>query len=150
MRATKLEDKKGFTLIELMIVAAIIGILAVIAIPKFADLIRKSQEGATKGSLGAIKSALSIYYGDMEGLYPSLLVYLTSNSKYLQAMPLAKTPYYHPDSSAEYDCACPPPFGLANDAGGWGYNSAPGVTPDGSVFVNCTHTDTKGTVWTNY
>ena len=54
-----------------MIVVAIIGILAAIAIPKFADLIRKSQEGATKGSLGALRSALTIYYGDMEGVYPA-------------------------------------------------------------------------------
>ncbi|OGS45662.1 MAG: hypothetical protein A2539_07250 [Elusimicrobia bacterium RIFOXYD2_FULL_34_15] len=62
--------KKGFTLIELMIVVAIIGILAAIAIPKFADLIKKSKEGATKGSLGALRSALTIYYGEQEGLYP--------------------------------------------------------------------------------
>lgn len=65
-----MKTKKGFTLIELMIVVAIIGILAAIAIPKFADLIRKSKEGATKGSMGAMRSALTIYYGEQEGIYP--------------------------------------------------------------------------------
>ncbi|MDO8734379.1 MAG: type II secretion system protein, partial [Elusimicrobiota bacterium] len=65
-----MKTKKGFTLIELMIVVAIIGILAAIAIPKFADLIKKSKEGSTKGSLGAIRSALTIYYGEQEGVYP--------------------------------------------------------------------------------
>ncbi len=65
-----MKTKKGFTLIELMIVVAIIGILAAIAIPKFADLIKKSKEGATKGSLGALRSALTIYYGEQEGVYP--------------------------------------------------------------------------------
>ena len=65
-----MKTKKGFTLIELMIVVAIIGILAAIAIPKFADLIKKSKEGATKGSLGALRSALTIYYGEQEGIYP--------------------------------------------------------------------------------
>ena len=39
---------KRFTLIELMIVVAIIGILAAIAIPKFAQMLEKSREGATK------------------------------------------------------------------------------------------------------
>jgi prepilin-type N-terminal cleavage/methylation domain-containing protein len=68
-QSNSVAKKSGFTLIELMIVVAIIGILASIAIPKFADLIRKSKEGATKGNLGSLRSALSIYYGDMEGTY---------------------------------------------------------------------------------
>src|SRR5476649_2240947 len=98
-----MKTKRGFTLIELMIVVAIIGILAAIAIPKFAELIRKSGEGASKVNLGALRSALSIYYCDMEGNYPAQLVSLTLNGKYLSSVPLAKEPNYHPDSSAETD-----------------------------------------------
>ncbi|MBK8871456.1 MAG: prepilin-type N-terminal cleavage/methylation domain-containing protein [Elusimicrobia bacterium] len=62
--------KKGFTLIELMIVVAIIGILAAIAIPKFAELITKSKESSAKGTLGAVRSAITIYYSDTEGYFP--------------------------------------------------------------------------------
>ena len=92
MKKLKTSGKKGFTLIELMIVVAIIGILAAIAIPKFAELIRKSSEGASKGNLGAVRSAMSIYYGDMEGIYPTLMASLTVAGKYLNVVPMAKTP----------------------------------------------------------
>jgi prepilin-type N-terminal cleavage/methylation domain-containing protein len=64
---------KGFTLIELMIVVAIIGILAAIAIPRFAQMLEKSREGSTKGNLGSLKSAASIYYGDQQGIWPTTL-----------------------------------------------------------------------------
>src|ERR1700757_554473 len=88
-----IKNETGFTLIELMIVVAIIGILAGIAIPKFSKLIAKGNEASTKGNLGAIRSALSIYYGDMEGWYPiDTLVSLTTAGRYLQVIPNSDLP----------------------------------------------------------
>ncbi len=61
---------RGFTLIELMLAVAIIGILAVVAIPRYSNLVRKSWEATTRGNLGVLRSAVTIYYGDNEGMWP--------------------------------------------------------------------------------
>ena len=49
--------QKGFTLIELMIVVAIIGILAAIAIPQYQNYIAKSQVSRAMAETGAVKTA---------------------------------------------------------------------------------------------
>jgi type II secretory pathway pseudopilin PulG len=83
-----------------MIVVAIIGILAAIAIPKFSDLITKSREGATKGNLATVRSALRVYYADNEGIYPGdNLACLTVNAKYLKEIPQARIPSFHADTN---------------------------------------------------
>ena len=60
------EGKKGFTLIELMIVVAIIGILAAIAIPNFLRFQAKSKQSEAKTNLGGIFTAEIAYFGEQQ------------------------------------------------------------------------------------
>jgi len=60
----KLQSKKGFTLIELMIVVAIIGILAAIAIPNFLKFQAKSKQSEAKSNLGAIFTGEISFFGE--------------------------------------------------------------------------------------
>ncbi len=143
-------NKKGFTLIELMIVVAIIGILAAIAIPKFADLINKSKEGATKGALSSVRGALQIYYGDNEGVFPTdSLAVLTSGGKYINQIPACKTPTRHSDSTTVSAVAAAT---AVTDNGNWAYHNvlAEPVTY-GEFVVSCTHNNLMGTqVWSTF
>jgi len=59
-----LRKQEGFTLIELMIVVAIIGILAAIAIPNFLQYQMKSRQSEAKTNLGAIKTSEVSWQGE--------------------------------------------------------------------------------------
>ena len=118
-----------------LVVGVVTMVFLGMGLPSMHGLMESGKEAGTKGNLGSIRSALQIYYGDNEGISPESLGPLTIGSRYLPAIPQAKPGAHHPPSSAVKPAL--------DDSGGWVYS-------DGSVFVNCTHTDARGSVWTSY
>jgi type IV pilus assembly protein PilA len=73
-----LQNKKGFTLIELLIVVVIIGILAAIAIPKFANTKEKAYVASMKADLRNLVTAQEAYFSD-GAVYAGTLAALGNN-----------------------------------------------------------------------
>ncbi len=65
-------DKKGFTIIEMMTVIAIIGILASIAAPSFQRSVIRAKEASLRSSLFGLRDVIDQFYSD-QGEYPDTL-----------------------------------------------------------------------------
>lgn len=125
---TSQRKKSGFTLIELMVVLAIIATLLTIAVPRYFSSLEKSREAVLQQNLALLRETLDKYYGDL-GRYPDALDQLVS-SKYLRSVPVDPMT----DSSATWVSVPPdqPEMGGVYDV----KSGAQGVARDGTEYRN--------------
>lgn len=86
MEANIVNGRKGFTLIELIIVITIIGILAAIAVPVMREAPIRAKEAALKENLFTIRSCIDQFYADRQ-TYPSSLEEMVSKG-YMRKVPI--------------------------------------------------------------
>lgn len=115
-------------------------------------MVEKSREAATKGNMNAMVSAISIYYGDSEGIYP---VYLETTSDYTFSRFLEKVPPVKAthagigagtaESPSGTDIEYTSDENISVTGIGWLYNSN-----TGRIFVNSSATDSKNMPYSTY
>lgn len=58
----KFRNEAGFTLIELVVIIVILGIMAVIAVPKYLDIRAEAEQGVATGVTGALRGSIAILH----------------------------------------------------------------------------------------
>jgi len=86
MPKTKKHSERAFTLIEIIIVFALIGILVGLALPRYQHSRRKAQEAVLKEDLFQLRKLIDQYYSD-KGKYPASLRTLVEEN-YLRTIPV--------------------------------------------------------------
>ncbi|WP_321917716.1 MULTISPECIES: type II secretion system protein [unclassified Paraburkholderia] len=86
MKPARRHTIRGFTLIELVVVMAIIGLLLTIAVPRYMHSIEVGKEQVRRQNVAVMRNAIDQYYGD-NGQYPETLDELVAKH-YLRAVPV--------------------------------------------------------------
>lgn len=82
-----LKKRKGFMLLELIIVVAIIGILAAVAIPNLVGMTDEAKVAKIQSDLSTIATAMEVYHVKKGGTYPNDLSTLAGDNGYLKKIP---------------------------------------------------------------
>lgn len=120
--------RRGFTLVELMVVMAIVALLITIALPRYFDGLQRAKEATLKQDLALLRDNLDKFYGD-KGIHPMSLEDLV-NARYLRSVPIDpitdRTDTWLPTFSAD-----PQSPGITDI-----HSSAPGNGTDGTPYAN--------------
>lgn len=122
-------NQKGFTLIELVIIIVILGILAAVAIPRYQDMSAQAREAATRGSLGNLRSGITIFYANQavttgSATWPTLGQLETPGTVMAQAIP--RNPYQATANAADSIVTGVTVGTTVGARGGWAYDVATG------------------------
>jgi general secretion pathway protein G len=119
---------RGFTLVELLVVMAIVALLLSLALPRYFNHLGSSRETVLKQDLAVMRDAIDKYHGDT-GRYPDSLDEMVS-SRYLRALPV--DPITERADTWQLVAPSDGEAGAVYDV----RSGAPGVARDGSSYVD--------------
>jgi general secretion pathway protein G len=131
-KPTRNGRSRGFTLVELIVVVAIIGILVTVAMPIYKDSVRKAREAVLREDLWVMRDAIDQHFTD-KGHYPSDLNALV-DAGYLKQIPVdpitnASDTWVTEDAEADDSGSSDAPPGIKDV-----HSGAPGSTSDGKAY----------------
>ncbi len=77
-----MRNRKGFTLVELLIVVLILGALAAIAIPRITSSAYNAKSNACASNMDTMNTQIELYAADNNGTYPADLEVITKSTAY--------------------------------------------------------------------
>ena len=149
----------GFSLVEVLIVVAILGIMAAIIYPEYQNAAQKAKEATAKENLRVLREAIERYCIDHDGIPPGYFAnkiteipasgnvkiqLVSSTAKYLMALP--KNPFNNFATLLVLEDATDfPSEPLQTTVYGWIYKPS-----EKTIKLNWTGTDSEGTKYFNY
>ncbi|MDR3124622.1 MAG: type II secretion system GspH family protein [Endomicrobium sp.] len=131
--------------LEILVAILVIAVTLFVSVPKFSNILRKSEDIATKKGLTYLRSAIALYYSENSGKYPDANIAKELVQKgYIQEIPYAYIPGHKKSNTIHVD-------NLENnvDTGGWAYKASDIKDSTGKykgqIWVNCS----CGDYWSN-